>query len=119
MFKKNKVLTREYMQDYKSKRCVQNPRMERKIRKYLIKKINKELMIGIKYGEKGVYSRLSKHSVLKDLLASKINDEYYERILREVISEYESNGITVHENPYSAYKFDYVFDLEGVFDNDN
>lgn len=119
MFGKYNVLTKEYMQGYKSKRCVQNPRMEKKIRKYLIKKINKELKIGIKYGEKGVYLRLSKFSVLKDLLASKINDKYYERILREVISEYKNNGIKVHENPYSAYKFDYVFDLEGVFDNDN
>lgn len=119
MFGKYTVLTKEYMQNYKAKRCVQNHRMEKKIRKYLIRKINKEVKIGIKYGETNVYLGLSKYSVFNNLLASRIVDKYYERILREVISEYESNGIKVRENPYSAYKFDYVFDLEGVFDNDN
>lgn len=119
MFRSYKVLTKEYMQDYKSKRCVQNPRMEKKIRKRLIGKINKEIKIAIKYDRMDVYLKLSKHSVLNNLLASKTDDKYYERILREVISEYESNGIKVHENPYSPYKDNYVFDLKGVFDNDN
>lgn len=71
MFGKHKVLTKEYMQNYKAKRCVQNPRMENKIRKYLIRKINKELKIGIKYGEKVGSLKLSKYNVLNRSLAKK------------------------------------------------
>lgn len=52
MFKKSKVLTREYMQDYKSKRDKKVPRLEKKIRRILIRYINKGIKITIKYGEK-------------------------------------------------------------------
>lgn len=119
MFKSYKVLTKEYMQNYKAKSYEKVHRLEKKIRRILIRNINKEIKICIKYGKKGVFFNLSKYNVLNDSLAKKTDNEYYEKILREVISEYENNGIKVHENPYSAYKFDYVFDLEGVFGNDN
>lgn len=119
MFKKNKVLTREYMQDYKSKSDEKVHRLEKKIRRILIININKEIKICIKYGKKGIFFNLSKYNVLNDSLAKKIDDEYYERILLEVISEYECNGIEVSGHPYLPHKGDYVFDLEGVFDDDN
>lgn len=119
MFKKSKVLTREYMQDYKSKRDKKVPRLEKKIRRILIRYINKGIKITIKYGEKEMLFKLSKYNVLNDSLAGKMDDECYKRILLEVISEYERNGIKVSEHPYSRFKGDYIFDLEGVFDNDN
>lgn len=119
MFGKYNVLTKEYMQNCKAKRDEKVPRLEKKIKKRLIEKINKEIKIGIKYGEKEIFFKLSKYSVLNDSLARKTNDEYYKRILLEVISECEKNGIKVSEHPYSPYKGDYIFDLEGVFDNDN
>lgn len=117
MFKSYKVLTKEYMQNYKVKSDEKVHRLEKKIRRILIININKELKICIKYGKKGIFFNLSKYNVLNDLLAKKIDDEYYERILLEVISEYEKNGIEVSGHPYLPHKYDYVFDLEGVFDN--
>ncbi|WP_171299833.1 hypothetical protein [Enterococcus cecorum] len=119
MFKRYKVLTKGYMQKYKAKSDKKVPRLEKKIRKCLIGKINKEIKICIKYGKKEILFKLSKYNVLNDSLASKTNGECYKRILLEVISEYERNGIKVSEHPYSPYKGDYIFDLEGVFDNDN
>lgn len=119
MFGKHKVLTKEYMQKYKDKRDGKVSRLEKKIRSILIRYINKEIKIAIKYGKKGIFFKLSKHCILNDSLARKTDDEYYKRILLEVISEYEKNGIKVSENPYSPYKDDYAFHLEGVFDNDN
>lgn len=119
MFKRYKVLTKEYMQKYKAKRDKKVPRLEKEIRKCLIGKINKEIKICIKYRKGGVIFKLSKYNFLNDSLARKVDDEYYKRILQEVIGEYESNGIKVSENPYSPYKDDYIFDLEGVFDDDN
>lgn len=107
------------MQNCKAKRDEKVPRLEKKIRRILIRKINKEIKICIKYGEKEILFKLSKYSVLNDSLARKTNDEYYKKILREVISECEKNGIKVSEHPYSPYKGDYIFDLEGVFDDDN
>ena len=119
MFKRYKVLTKEYMQNYKAKRDGKVPRLEKKIRRILIRTINKEIKVAIKYGKKEMLFKLSKYNVLNDSLASNTDGECYKRILLEVISEYERNGIKVSEHPYSPYKCDYSFDLEGVFDNDN
>lgn len=120
MFKSYKVLTKEYMQNYRAKSDNKNPRLEKKVRNRLIRKINKELKIGIKYGRTNVFLDLSKNVALGYSLASKIDDGYYKRILQEVINEYESNGIKVNKRPFTPElpcAFD--FNLEGVFDNDS
>ena len=118
MFKRYKILTKEYMQSYKAKSDGKAHRLEKKIRRILIRNINKEIKIAIKYGKRGIFFQLSKYNALNASLASKVG-EYYERILLEVISEYERNGIKVSGYPSLPHKGDYVFDLEGVFDNDN
>lgn len=117
--KRYNVLTKEYMQNYKTKSDEKVHRLRKKIRRILIRGINKEIKIAIKYGKKGIFFQLSKYNALNDSLAKKTDDEYYERILTEVISEYERNGIKVSGHPHLPRKGDYVFDLEGVFDNDN
>lgn len=117
---KSKVLTKEYMQEYKTKIDNKNPRLEKKIRKRLIRKINKEIKIGIKYDRTNVFLDLPKNVALGYSLASKVYDEDYKRILQEVISEYEGEGIKVNKRPYTpelVCAFD--FHLEGVFDNDS
>lgn len=117
---KSKVLTKEYMQKFKTKSDNENPRLEKKIRKRLIRKINKELKIGIKCGRTNVFLNFPKNVALGYSLASKVYDEDFERILREVISEYEGEGIKVNKRPFTpelVRAFD--FHLEGVFDNDS
>lgn len=120
MFKSCKVLTKEYMQKCKTKSDNKNPRLEKKARKRLIRKINKELKIAIKYGRTDVFLDLSKDEVLSYSLSGKVDNVYYREILQEVISEYENNGIKVNKRPFTPeLPCAFNFHLEGVFDNDN
>ena len=112
MFKKSKVITKEYMQNYKAKIDGKVPRLEKKIRRILIRKINKEIKICIKYGRMDVFLDLSKNIVLGYSLAGKLDNVYYREILQEVISEYENNGIKVNKRPYLDW---YNFHLDGGF----
>lgn len=116
MFKRYKALTREYMQKYKAKRGVKIPRIEKKIRKCLIRNINKEIKSGIKYGRMDVFLDLSKQNILSNSLERKADNNCYKRVLLEVINEYRSNGIKVNKR---VYVNTYNFNLEGVFDNDS
>lgn len=116
MFKRYKVLTKYYMQNYKTKRDEIVPRLEKKIRRILIRNINKEIKIAIKYGRTDVFLDLSKKITLGYSLAEKVDIVYYREILQGVISEYEGEGIKVNKRLYLDW---YNFHLEGVFDNDN
>lgn len=116
--KRYKVLTKEYMQKYKVKIDKKVPRLEKKIRRILVRKINKEVKSCIKYGRMDVFLDLSKNNALGYSLAVKADSDCYEKILLEVISECERNGIRVNKRrPRPFYEFN--FHLEGVFDNDN
>ena len=109
MFKKHKVLTREYMQKYKAKIERKIPKSEKKIRKYLISEINEKIMDCIKCDINRFTLDLSPLYYFS--IAPDLSEEHYRKIMCKLIREYEKNGVRVTEKAYCKF----TFDLRGVF----